>query len=509
MEFSILWFAILAASLAGGVLAGYWFRKTWAIREAQSIEAKAQTLIEKAKAESKEHLLDAKEKASKVIEEAQREEKELRAELRNQQQRLEQRESKFDSKLMEVEGKQEELAKKATKLEELKGKIREIQEMQEKRLEEIASLSREEATEKLMIKVEESSKEALTSRLKKMDQESSDVIDKKARDLLSTAIQRVVHSHVTETTTTVVQLPSEDMKGRIIGREGRNIKALETLTGVEIVVDDTPDTIVISGFNPIRRHLAKRALEKLMSDGRIHPARIEETVKEAKKDLTRDIQKAGEDAVYDVGVTGLNPQLVQVLGRLKYRTSYGQNVLLHSIEVALLSGLIAAQLGADSAKAKKAGLLHDIGKAINHEVGGAHTTVGYEILKKFGVSEDIAQVAVGHHEDHVEDLTTIIVKTADAISGGRPGARKDTYENYVQRLDEIETLAKNFEGVEKVYAIQAGREVRVFVEPTKIDDWKAHELAKDIAKSIEQQLQYPGEIKVNVIRETRAIEYAR
>lgn len=509
MEFNLLWFAILVAGIAGGVLAGYFFRKTWAVREAQSIEAKAKSLIDNAKSKQKELLLEAKDKAIKIIDDAKREEQETRRELKNMQARLEKRESLFDSKLLEVENKQEKLREKANKLEQLKEEIRKIQAMQQQRLEEITGLSKEEAKDVLLKKVEEQSKEALISRLNKMEKESQDVLERKARDLLSTAIQRVVHSHVTETTTTVVQIPNEDMKGRIIGREGRNIKALEQLTGVEVIVDDTPDTIVISGFNPIRRHLAKRALEKLMADGRIHPARIEETVKEAKKDLTNDIQKAGEEAVYELGITGLNPHLVQILGRLKYRTSYGQNVLLHSIEVGTLAGLLAEQLGADTAVAKKAGLLHDIGKAINHEVQGAHTTVGYEILKKYGLPEKIAAIAVSHHEDHVEDLEGIIVKCADAISGGRPGARKDTYENYIQRLDEIENVAKNFEGVEKVYAIQAGREVRVFVTPEKVDDWKAHQLARDIAKNIEQQLQYPGEIKVTVIRETRVIEYAR
>jgi ribonuclease Y len=370
-------------------------------------------------------------------------------------------------------------------------------------------MSAEQAKDLLMKKVEEQSKQDLMSLEQKLEHQSQDELEKKAKTLLSTAIQRVVHSHVAETTTTVVQIPSDEMKGRIIGREGRNIKALEQLTGVEIVVDDTPETIVISGFNPIRRHLAKRALEMLISDGRIHPARIEETVQKAKKDLSRDIQKAGEEAVYTMGIAGLDPKLVAVLGRLKYRTSYGQNVLMHSIEVGTLAGLIAEELGADVTVAKKGGLLHDIGKAIDHEVQGPHTTIGYELMKKFGLPEEIAYIAIAHHEDAPHTLEGVVVKAADAISGGRPGARKDTYENYIQRLEELENVAKNFEGVEKVYAIQAGREVRVFVKPERLDDWGAHKLAKDIAKDIEERLKYPGEIKVTVIREKRVIEYAR
>ncbi|MBI5467370.1 MAG: ribonuclease Y, partial [Candidatus Kerfeldbacteria bacterium] len=304
-------------------------------------------------------------------------------------------------------------------------------------------------------------------------------------------------------------LPSEDMKGRIIGKEGRNIKALEALTGVELIIDETPDSIVISGFNPIRRHLAKRVLEKLMSDGRIHPGRIEDTVEHVKKEMANDMKKAGEEAAYEVGVAGLDPRLLQLLGRLKYRTSYGQNQLRHAIEVSLLAGLIAEEIGANVAVAKKGGLLHDIGKAIDHEVQGGHPQLGYEIMKKYNLPEDIAYIAIAHHEDSPKTLEGAIVKVADAISGARPGARKGTYENYVQRLDELESAAKSFAGVERAFAIQAGREIRVFVRPEEIDDYAAVKLAADIAKKIESELQYPGEIKVTVIREKRIIEYAR
>ena len=299
------------------------------------------------------------------------------------------------------------------------------------------------------------------------------------------------------------------MKGRIIGREGRNIKTLENLLGVEIIVDDTPETIIVSCFSPVRRAVGKLVLEKLIADGRIHPGRIEDTIEEAKKEIALEIKKAGEDAAYEAGVAGLDPKLIQVLGRLKFRTSYGQNVLQHSIEVAHLSVLLAEELGADVNIARKGGLLHDIGKAVDHEVEGTHPEIGYNILKKFGLPEEVAKISIEHHEDHPTNLEGLISKVADAISGARPGARKDTYENYIQRLTELEDTAKAFEGVEKVYAIQAGREIRVFVEPEKVDDWNSQKLAREIANKIEQELKYPGEIRVNVIRETRMIEYAR
>ncbi|MCK4554734.1 ribonuclease Y, partial [Candidatus Parcubacteria bacterium] len=322
-------------------------------------------------------------------------------------------------------------------------------------------------------------------------------------------MQRLASTYTTAMTTTTVDLPSDEMKGRIIGREGRNIKAIEQLTGVEIVVDDTPNVITISGFSPIRRHIAKKALDYLIKDGRIHPTKIEEAIEEAKKELALDIKKAGEEAMYEVGVTGFDPKLVQILGRLKYRTSYGQNALRHSIEVAHLSTLLAEELGADVTIAKKSGLLHDIGKAVDHEVQGTHPQIGGNIARKFGLPDEIIAPIETHHDDRPPDLISIIVKVADAISGARPGARHDTYEQYIQRLEELEKIAASFTGVEKAYAIQAGREVRVFVTPEKIDDLTAYNTARDIAKKIEQELKYPGEIKVNVIREMRVIEYAR
>jgi ribonuclease Y len=322
-------------------------------------------------------------------------------------------------------------------------------------------------------------------------------------------MQRIVSSYTPEISTTNVDLPNDEMKGRVIGREGRNIKVIEQLAGVEIIVDDTPNTIVISAFSPIRRHVAKRALDALIKDGRIHPTKIEEAIDKAKKDLALDIKKAGEEAIYELGITGFDPKLVLILGRLKYRTSYGQNALRHSVEVAILSGLLAEELGADVPLAKKAGLLHDIGKAVDHEVQGTHPEIGRDIAKKFNLPEEVIAPIETHHDDHPRGLISVIVKVADAISASRPGVRSDTYERYLQRLEELEGLANSFEGVEKTYALQAGREVRIFVNAEKIDDLGMQNLAREIAKKIEAELKYPGEIKVNVIRENRVIEYAR
>ncbi|HEX9664506.1 MAG TPA: ribonuclease Y, partial [Patescibacteria group bacterium] len=352
-------------------------------------------------------------------------------------------------------------------------------------------------------------KDELLQRINKIADENSEDLERKAKAVLASVIQRCATSHAAEITTTTLDLPSDEMKGRVIGKEGRNIKTIEQLTGVEIIIDDTPQMLTISGFSPIRRHVAKRALEKLILDGRINPARIEDAVLQAKKDMALDIKKAGEDALYEVGITGLDPKLVQIIGRLKYRTSYGQNILRHSIEVANLSALLAEELGANVAVAKKGGLLHDIGKAVDHELKGTHTEIGRDIAKKFNIPEEVIYPIACHHDDRPPTLEAIIVKIADAISGARPGARKDTYENYIQRLTELEDLASEFSGVEKVYAIQAGREVRVFVTPDQIDDLAAVKLARSIANDIENKLKYPGEIKVNVIREKRIVEYAR
>ncbi len=496
-------------ALIFGLIAGYFARKKVAQTEADSLEAKMQHLIDDAKNKEKEILIKAKDQALKIIDEAKVEETSRRHELRGQQQRLESRETLFDQKLMDLESKQTKLQEKANKLEEIKEQIQQIKKDQLDKLEKIAGFGKEEAKKILLENAEREMAEVLMNRLKKLDDENSTQLEQAAKKSLSLVIERCSVSHAVESTTSVVDLPSDEMKGRIIGREGRNIRTIEQLTGVEIVVDDTPNVITISGFSPIRRQVAKKAIQKLIIDGRIHPARIEEAIEEAKRDLALEIKKAGEEACYEVGVAGLDPKLVQIMGRLKYRTSYGQNVLQHSIEVSHLSALLAEELGANVTVAKKAGFLHDIGKAVDHEIQGTHPEIGRDIAKKFNLPEEIITPIVTHHDDKPPTLEAVIVKVADAISGARPGARKDTYERYLQRLEELESIAKRHDGVEKTYALQAGREVRVFVEPHKISDLDAQKLAEAIAKEIEAELKYPGEIKVTVIRENRVIEYAR
>ena len=357
---------------------------------------------------------------------------------------------------------------------------------------------------------EEQNKEILAKQIKRMENQNSDELVKRARDIMTSALQRYAGSHAAETTTSTVSIPSDEIKGRIIGREGRNIKTLERLTGIEVIVDDTPEAIVLSGFNPVRREIARLAIEKLIADGRIHPTRIEEAINFAKTEVNNKIKEAGEAAAYDVGIAGLDPKLIQILGRLRFRTSYGQNVLLHSLEVAHLAGALAAELGADVSVAKKAGLLHDIGKAIDHEVQGTHIEIGMNILKKFGIGSAVINAMKSHHEDFpFESNEAMIIAAADALSASRPGARKDTLEDYLKRLGDLENVAQSFPAVEKSYAIQAGREIRVFVKPEEVDDLGAIKLAREIADKIEQELKYPGEIKVNVLRETRAVEVAR
>lgn len=492
-----------------GFFLGFIYFRNYSNTKIKNASEKAEKIISDAKVKEKEALLSAQDKALSIIEEAKKEEVQRRNEISQLQSRLESRENSFSQKLLDLQEKQQKLFDKVAEVQEIKEKIKKIKEDQEKKIEELASLSQEEAKEILMKSVESKANEDLMVRIKKLEQISSDKIEDKARDLLALAMQRMVSSYTVELSTTTVDLPSDEMKGRIIGREGRNIKAIENMTGVEIIVDDTPNAITISGFSLIRRHIAKKTLDYLIKDGRIHPTKIEDAVENAKKEIAIDIKKAGEEAMYEVGVAGFDPKLVQIIGRLKYRTSYGQNALRHSIEVAHLSAMLAEELGADVTLAKKGGLLHDIGKAVDHEVQGNHTEIGRDIAKKFNLSEEIIAPIESHHDDNPKSLISVIVKVADAISSARPGARNDNYENYLQRLEELEKIAQTFEGVEKVYAIQAGREVRVFVQPDKLDDFKSYNLARDIAKKIENELKYPGEIKVNVIRELRAIEYAR
>ncbi|MBU4315442.1 ribonuclease Y [Patescibacteria group bacterium] len=494
-----------------GSLLGYFIRKVVMKNKAKSAEDKAEKILQKAKAQEKEILLQAKEKSLTVLEEGKREANDRRREIQSQQQRLEQRENKFDQQLLALEDKKTKLEQQKTEIERVKARVEELKEEQISKLQSIAGLSKDQARDELFRIIEDTEKETLVHRMHKLEQVSEEEIERKAKQVISLAVQRFASSHVVDATTTMVELPSDEMKGRIIGKEGRNIKTLERLTGCELIIDDTPEMIMISGFSPVRRQVALRALQALIKDGRIQPARIEEAITDAKKNLAKEMRKSGEDALYELGipVPSIDPKLISILGRLKFRTSYGQNVLQHSIEVARISGMLAEELGADVFACKKGGLFHDIGKAVDHDMQGAHPQIGYNIMKKFGFPEEIAYQSVAHHEDKPKTIEGVIVKAADAISGARPGARRNTLEEYIQRLQNLEDTAMGFEGVEKAYAIQAGREVRVFVRPENIDELNSQNLARDIAKKIESELTYPGEVRVTVIRETRAVEYAR
>ena len=503
---------LLIGILAGvgvGVGLGYFIRKQTAQAKANSIEAIAEKMLTEAKQKEQEVLLQAKERAIKIIDEAKKDENDRRGEISQTQKRLEQRENMFDKKLMEFEDKKTHLQEKVEEVQKIKEKIENLRVQTAEKLEQVAKLSVEEAKEILFQKIEKDSSEELYSRVLKVEHDHSETYENKAREIVIDAIQRCASDHSSETTSTAVVIPSDEMKGRIIGKDGRNIKTIEKMTGCELVIDDTPGVILISGFSPIRRRVCQLALEKLIKDGRIQPARIEEFILEAKKELALDIKKAGEEVLYKLGITGIDPKLVSIVGRLKYRTSYGQNIINHSTEVAQLSALIAEELGVDPVMARKAGFFHDIGKSVDQETQGGHPEIGEMILKKFGLHEEIQLAAGHHHDDKPERIITQIVKAADAISGSRVGARRDSYEQYVLRLEELEKTASSFSGVDKVYAIQAGREVRVFVKSEEVDDYSAFNLAKDIARKIENEHQYPGEIKVNVIRESRVVEYAR
>lgn len=501
----------IVVGLALGGVSGFALRRLVTQNKMGSAEARAEKIVQEAKTKEQEIVLQGKERALAVVEEGKRELDKDRGEIKDAQLRLAERERMFDKTLLEFENRKAKMDHEKSELDRMRNKVEELTMAAEIKLEEVAGLNKNQAEQVLMTRVEDESKDALMSRLHKMEQDNEEEIEAKARKILSLAIQRFAGSHVVDATTTFVQLPTDDMKGRIIGKEGRNIKALEHLTGCEFIIDDTPESITISGFSPVRRQVAKRALEMLMKDGRIQPAKIEDAVNEAKKDLAKEMKKAGEDALYELGipVSSIDPKLVSILGRLKFRTSYGQNVLQHSMEVARISGMIAEELGLDAFACKKGGLFHDIGKAVDHDMQGAHPQIGYNIMKKFGFPEEMCYQSIAHHEDRPRTIEGVIVKAADAISGARPGARRNSVEDYIRRLEGLEAAAASFEGVEKVYAIQAGREVRVFVEPTKVDDYAAYQLARDVAKKIESELQYPGEVRVTVIRETRVVEYAR
>jgi ribonuclease Y len=501
---------VAIGSLIIGSILGYLARQSIAKRQAHTAEAKINKLIGEAKAQAQEIILKAKDKAVKALDEIKKEEVQRQEEFRGTRQRLEKKEEVVETKASRLEEEEKELKERVEKVRAIKIELEQLKEDRIKNIEKIARLSQAQAKKELLKLIEDKNKEEIFAKIQKLEKYGKEELEKKAQDVMVSALQRYGASQAAEITTTTVNLPNEEIKGKIIGREGRNIRTLERLSGVEIIIDDTPETIIISGFDPIRRQVAKIALEKLIADGRIQPARIEEMVEKAKEQIEAKIKEAGEAAVYDVGIIGLDPRLIHLLGRLSFRTSFGQNVLLHSIESAHLAGMLASELGADVAVAKKAGLLHDIGKALDHEVSGSHVEIGIRVLEKFGIEKKVIDAMKSHHEDYpFSSVEAQIVQAAEAISAARPGARKESLENYLKRLEELEKIATSFEGIEKAYAIQAGREIRVFVSPDKVDDLQAYKLAKDIAQEIEKELKYPGEIKVNVIRETRVIEYAR
>ncbi|EDS77915.1 conserved hypothetical protein [Clostridium botulinum C str. Eklund] len=477
-------------------------------------EAKSKQIVidseKNAEAIKKEAILEAKEEVHRIRNDFEKESRERRNEIQRLERRIIQREELLDKKSEAIENKEEVLNKKQQDINEKAASIDELYDKQREELEKLSNLSSDEARELLLEETKKEIRHDLAVMIKDMENKAKEEADKKAKEIISTAIQRCAADHVAESTVHVVSLPNDEMKGRIIGREGRNIRALETLTGVDLIIDDTPEAVILSGFDPIRRQVARIALEKLIIDGRIHPARIEEMVEKAKQEVENDIKEEGEQATFETGVHGLHQELVKLLGRLKYRTSYGQNVLKHSMEVAYLAGLMASELGMDPTLAKRSGLLHDIGKAVDHEIEGPHALIGSEMAKKYHESSVVVNAIAAHHGDvEYESIEAILVQAADAISAARPGARRETLEAYIKRLEKLEEIANSYEGVEKSYAIQAGREVRIMVKPEDIDDYGCIEMSKNIVKRIESELEYPGQIKVNIIREVRAVEYAK
>ena len=503
-----------AVGIIIGCAIGFAYRKKVAEREIGSAEAEATRLINEAirngENRKKEMLLEAKDEIHKSRTDLEKEVKDRRAELTKQERRLEQKEATLDKKTEAFERKEEELSRRLADAAKTQEAAEEAHKQQLTTLEKISGLTQEEAKQFLLRSVEEDVRHDAAMKIKEIEQQLKDEAEEKAREIIATAIQRCAADHAAETTVSVVPLPNDEMKGRIIGREGRNIRTLETVTGVDLIIDDTPEAITVSSFDPVRREIARLALEKLIADGRIHPTRIEDMVEKARKEVDRTIREEGERACYETGVHNLNPELIKILGRQKYRTSYGQNVLNHSIEVAHIAGLMAAELGVDVSLAKRAGLLHDLGKSIDHEVEGSHVQLGADLARKFKENPVVINAIEAHHGD-VEPKTVIavLVQAADAVSAARPGARRENVENYIRRLEKLEELTGSYPGVDKAYAIQAGREVRIMVKPEVVTEDNMILLARDIAKKIESELEYPGQIKVNVIRETKAVEFAK
>lgn len=507
---------ILAAAVAGaaGVPAGYYARRYLAESQTASAKEAADKIVNDAQKEAetlkKAALVEAKDEIFALRTEVEREQREQRNEIQRQERRLDQKEEQLDGKVTALEKKEHQLSSKEGQVNKMQGEVEELYKRQKQLLEQMAGMTGEEAKSVLFKRVESETKHEAAIMIREIEAKAKEESDKRSRDIISLAIQRCAADHVAETTVSVVPISSDEMKGRIIGREGRNIRAFENLTGINLIIDDTPEAVILSSFDPVRREIARLTLERLIADGRIHPARIEQMYEKARVEVDNHIREVGEQATFETGVHGLHPEIVRVLGRLKYRTSYGQNVLQHSLEVSHLAGMMAAELDADVKLAKRAGLLHDLGKAVDHEVEGPHATIGAELAKRFQESPSVIHIIAAHHNEiDPQSVEAVLVQAADAISGARPGARRETLESYIKRLEKLEGIAESYEGVEKTYAMQAGREIRIMVKPDDIDDAKSAVLARDIAKRIESEMEYPGQIKVTVIREHRAVEYAK